>query len=142
MQEIWKPIVDFEGYEISNTGKVRSLSSTKWLRGKELSPLNHKYLRVSLSKNNIKYWKSVHRLVAITFIPNPHNLPEVNHIDGNKLNNHEWNLEWKSSKGNKKHAIDNNLYAQKDDHLRINTITLLHFFLFYLPLNLVLFLKN
>lgn len=117
MNEVWKAIPDYEGYyEVSNTGKVKSLGLTKWSKCKELSQFNHKYLRVALSKDKVKSWVSVHRLVAITFIPNPDNLPEVNHKDGNKLNNNDWNLEWKTSRGNKDHAIDNNLYTHGEAH--------------------------
>lgn len=55
----------------------------------------------------------IHRLVAIAFIPNPNNLPQVNHIDGNKLNNNLDNLEWVDNRTNTQHGYDNNLYHSK-----------------------------
>lgn len=70
------------------------------------------YVRVNTSywknKHLIKY-KRLHRLVAETFIPNPLNLPQVNHIDGNKLNNNVSNLEWCTNEYNMQHAVENNL---------------------------------
>lgn len=60
--------------------------------------------------NGKKKYLRIHRLVAIAFIPNPENLPQVNHIDGNKLNNNIGNLEWVDNKTNTKHGYDNGLY--------------------------------
>lgn len=108
MEEIWKPVVGFEGlYEVSSLGRVRSLDKivgypwgikkTARKRGKVLSPkiANTGYHEVVLighdgSRNN----KRMHRLVAEAFIPNPNNYPVINHIDENKLNNIISNLEW------------------------------------------------
>lgn len=59
----------------------------------------------------------VHRLVAIQYIPNPHNLPEVNHIDGNKLNNHKDNLEWVTRSENSKHAYQKGLRTANNGQL-------------------------
>lgn len=104
--EIWKPIKNYEGlYEVSNFGRVKSLS--KWLgnyyRNEKILKQEKEwcgYLRVALSKDSkVKHFK-VHRLVAETFIPNTDNLPQVNHKDENKLNNHVENLEWMSAKDN------------------------------------------
>jgi len=118
MQEVWKLIPDFEDYEVSNSGIVRSLSSSKGKWGKELTPLKHKYLRVCLKKNKKSHWKSIHRLVALVYVANPENLPEVNHKDGNKFNNWDWNLEWTTPRKNKNHAIENALYAHGESHGR------------------------
>ena len=100
MEEIWCPIKGYEGfYGVSDKGRVRSLKS-----GKEriLKPGSDKdgYLQVGLYKNGEKKMCKVHRLVAQTFIPNPDNLPQVNHKDEDKENNSVHNLEWCSSKYN------------------------------------------
>lgn len=104
MQEEWKDIVDFEGlYQVSNFGRVRSLdrvvkrgvSGSLLVRGQILKPqISKGYYYVRLC--NSGFWKSilVHRLVAQAFIPNTHDLPEINHKDENKLNNCSHNLEW------------------------------------------------
>jgi len=87
--EIWKEIPWYEWlYQVSNLGNVKSL---KFWKEKLLSSfINKKYLTVNLNRKQ----KAIHRLVAITFIPNPENKPQVNHIDWNKLNNCVDNLEW------------------------------------------------
>lgn len=100
--EIWKDIPDYEGlYQVSNLGRVLSLPRHKPtdkrethnnIRKQRLSP--NGYWRVNLSKNNKVKWHSVHRLVAMAFIPNPDNLPCVNHKDENSQNNVVGNLEW------------------------------------------------
>ena len=86
MVEIWKDIKGYEGlYQVSNIGRVRSLKRNN-TNGKILKQCINKdgYLRVDLSKNNIKSTKRVHRLVAETFIDNDKNLPVINHKDENK----------------------------------------------------------
>lgn len=67
------------------------------------------YVYVTLKANGKNRNVTVHRIVAEAFIPNPNDLPEVNHIDGNKSNNSVWNLEWCSKSQNLKHATDNHL---------------------------------
>lgn len=69
----------------------------------------HGYMSIMLKDGEIKKRVSVHRLVAIAFVPNPDNKPEVNHKDGNKLNNHKDNLEWSTRSENNKHALEYNL---------------------------------
>lgn len=98
MQEIWKPMFGFEEkYECSNFGNVRSIDSYGFIpnqygkihphtyKGKTLkqSISNNGYLRVNLHKNGHPKKILVHRYIALTFIPNPHNLPIVNHINRN-----------------------------------------------------------
>lgn len=97
MNKEWKPVVGYEGlYEISNNGEI--LSKT---RRKILKQNNSKgYNRVILSKDGKPQHFLVHRLVAIAFLPNPHNLPQINHKDENKLNNNVENLEWCDAKYN------------------------------------------
>lgn len=116
---IWKEIKGYEGiYEVSDTGLVRNLRSDNKNRtypGKILSPGKtvKGYPFVFLSVNGKSKNCMVHRLVAETFISNPDNLPEVNHIDGNKENNNVANLEWCTRKENLKHAVDTGLrYSQ------------------------------
>lgn len=100
----FKPVVGYENeYLIYEDGKVFSVRKNKFLVSKPNKTV--KYFQVSLWKNNKEKHFYIHRLVAIHFIPNPNDLPEVNHIDGNRQNNSVSNLEWVSSLGNKEHAI-------------------------------------
>lgn len=105
--EIWRPINGYEWlYEVSNLGRVNNLNSYNTGKEKILrTPIDKKwYPRVRLFNNS--KWKTikVHRLVALAFIPNPENKPQVNHIDWNKLNNNLDNLEWCTNKENQYHA--------------------------------------
>lgn len=118
-QEIWKDIEGWEGlYQISNQGKVKRLdrivirSGTRGnavILGKILNQNLHKggYLRLTLSKDQIERKKLVHRLVAVAFVENPLNLPEVNHKDHDPSNNNDWNLEWSSTRENNTHKFFN-----------------------------------
>ena len=104
--EEWRSIPGYEGlYEVSSYGRVKSLERYKSNNGgiqliKEriLKPNNTKkgYLTVQIRNKKFK----VHRLVALTFIPNPENLPQVNHKDEDKTNNNVDNLEWCDAKYN------------------------------------------
>ena len=92
--EFWKYVKNYEGlYEVSSTGKVRNIRNNKNNLIKTRFD-RAGYLRLGLSKDNIKSTHLVHRLVAEAFIPNPDNLPQVNHKDENKQNNCVDNLEW------------------------------------------------
>lgn len=118
---IYKDIIGYEGlYQISSVGYVKSLnriaksrSSNHWYTKAERI-LKHEvtkfgYARVQLVKDGVITRHLVHRLVAIAFIPNSDNKLEVNHIDGNKLNNHVSNLEWVTPSENRIHAINTGL---------------------------------
>lgn len=110
--EIWKPVEGYENmYEISNYGRVKSLSR-KALDGRVLKEsiikggyFGNGYQFVCLRKNGMNKNYLVHRLVAKAFVPNEHQYPNVNHIDGVKTNNHHSNLEWCTQSYNLRHAI-------------------------------------
>lgn len=91
--EVWKDVVSYEGlYKVSNIGRVKSLKGTEKIL--KTHQVRDGYLTVMLYKDKIPKRMSVHRLVAIAFIPNKNNYPFVNHKDENKKNNHVENLEW------------------------------------------------
>lgn len=91
--EIWKDVVGYEGlYQVSNMGRVKSIRFDKEKMLKTWYDKGYKY--VELCVNRHRYKTGVHRLVALAFIPNPLNKPEVNHKDRNRSNNHVENLEW------------------------------------------------
>lgn len=107
--EEWRDIKGYEGlYQVSNAGRVRSLDREvkgKFLKGKVLSCYSkHTYPVVALCNAEGKKCVRVHRIVAEAFLENYYNLPEVNHIDGNKNNNCVENLEWCTRTENVNHA--------------------------------------
>lgn len=105
-QEVWKQIENFENYEISTYGRVRKNYKNK--KVKYLKPMKtNGYLCVELWKNRKRKRIKIHRLVAIAFIPNTDNLPQVNHKDLNKENNNVENLEWISNRDNCLHYHQN-----------------------------------
>lgn len=124
LSEVWKDIPDFEGYyQVSNYGNVKSLdrvitnsSGRKSIyKGKKRKPSPCEYRMIVLSKlGKIKCLK-ISRLVAKLFVPNPNNHEVVNHIDGQKYNDHFANLEWCTYSHNTLHAFDNNLNKRKNN---------------------------
>ena len=96
---------EYYGYHVYDDGRIYSTVSQKWLK----PSIERGYAKCTLSVNKVAEKWSVHRLVATLFIPNPDSLPQVNHIDGNKLNNHYSNLEWCTAYHNNKHARDTKL---------------------------------
>ena len=118
MKETWKDVEGFENvYQISNLGRLKRLETI--IKSKYMGKYNrnvHKYEKIINVNKNERYYKytlkyknkkrvaTIHRLVAEAFIPNPNNLPQVNHIDGNKHNNNVENLEWCTQSQNIRHA--------------------------------------
>ena len=112
MQEIYKDVKGFEGYyQVSNLGNVKSLGAYNNRKEKLLAQENAKskktyYKRVKLRKKGDTTRYLVHRLVALHFLANPENKPQVNHTDNNTSNNCVSNLEWCTGAENMKHSRD------------------------------------
>ena len=114
MEEEWKDIPGHLGYQASTLGRIRSLPREVkykggWISNKngrilKPSPYRGGYLHLQLGRSSKN--RKVHRLVALTFLPNPDNLPEVNHKNFIKTDNSLGNLEWVSSKQNVRHCLD------------------------------------
>ena len=122
--EVWKDIENFSKYQVSNLGNIKS--KERYTKAKNSEIIHRKafllkgfvnkkgYKQVTLYDDNGKpKTMRVHKLVALTFIENENNLPQINHIDGNKLNNEVSNLEWISNYDNMQHAIKNGLIDQE-----------------------------
>jgi len=123
MKEKWKDIKLYEGlYQISSFGRVKSLNRItsnvdgifRELKEKILKQsISNEYYSITLNKLGIKKRFTVHRFVALAFIPNPENKEQVNHKDGNKLNNMKSNLEWNTKSENQLHAYAIGLQKRK-----------------------------
>lgn len=117
-----KDIKEFKDYTIDTEGNVYSKRKHKYLK----QTINkYGYCKVTLQKDKYKKMYSVHRLVAEAFIPNYNKLPQVNHIDGNKQNNHVANLEWCTAKHNMNEAVRTGLFdnckkIQKENAVKNN----------------------
>ncbi|AZA49777.1 hypothetical protein EG346_17025 [Chryseobacterium carnipullorum] len=122
MEEIWKDVQEFENnYQISNFGRLRSIARKI---NSSIQPCGYRinkpriilpqdngkgYQQYYVKFNNVRVMKYAHRLVAKYFLDNPYGKLEVNHIDGNKANNHVSNLEWNTLQENRDHAVNTNL---------------------------------
>lgn len=120
-----KVIPEFDRYLITQDGTVYSCVAGRGKKARnsgqpqrviKLIQDTTGYLVVCLTNGTIKRNRAIHRLLAQAWIPNPNNLPHVNHIDGNKLNNALDNLEWVSVLGNTTHAIDMGMTDPKTRH--------------------------
>lgn len=104
--EQWKPVVGFENhYIVSNLGRIKRTSFTRrsdvpYLKG-GIRSTGYKY--ITFTVGNKTYQRALHRIIGECFIPNPERRPQINHIDGNKLNNAIHNLEWVTARGNLLH---------------------------------------
>lgn len=120
MNEIWKPVVGYEGlYEVSNQGRVRSLDRSvihkdgqMFVKGRILKPgkYRNRYYNVNLWKKGKMTNKTVHRLVAEAFIPNPDNKPCIDHINAVKTDNRIENLRWVTYSENRLNPITNEIH--------------------------------
>ena len=109
-REIWKDVVGYDGlYQVSNLGNIRNTKKNKL---KKIFINEKGYCQTTLNKNGKLKQVRLHQLVAKAFIPNPNNYIEINHIDGNKLNNELSNLEWCSRKHNVIHAYKTGLISK------------------------------
>lgn len=134
MSEIFKPIDGLNGYYISNHGRVKADRVTVKF-GKQNKTYPERFLKSWKSKTGYNYIDIsvnceimrflLHRLVALYFIDNPEKKPHINHIDGNKNNNHYSNLEWCTASENLKHARDlglNNSIGSKNKMAKFTNI--------------------
>lgn len=134
MTEIWKDVKGFEGlYRVSNTGKVLSLprnGTNGSIRKQSIDKDGYK--QIILFKDNKKYYKRVHRLVAEAFIPNLKEKPEINHLNNNRKDNRVENLEWCTNKENLEYS-----HKQKRQRINAKPIKAIN-----KDLNLVLYFKS
>ena len=120
--EVWKDIKGYEGYQVSNEGRIRTHNKTTYTSKHGIRHWQNRVLSQKTAKDKamrVELWKDgksktvlVHRIVALTFLGEP---PEpnmtVNHIDGNRKNNHVENLEWLSLADNIRHGFRTGLYS-------------------------------
>ena len=119
---MWK-VIDFaSNYEVSDKGQVRNRTTGKILKGREYKS---GYLQVSIKINETGKFQNryIHRLVAQFFINNPEQKKEINHKDGNKLNNLKENLEWVTSSENqlhRQHVLNKKIMSSNSQKIKLN----------------------
>lgn len=137
-QEVWKDIIGFKGYyQISNLGRLKSLKrsilrndgSYMNLRERILKPKIDKYgyITYSLTKGNLSKHLTAHRLVAYAFLNKVEGASQINHIDGNKMNNKPENIEWCNSCHNNREAVRLGLRGGKPYKVRVDSRPILQF---------------
>jgi hypothetical protein len=129
----WRKIQNYEGYEVSDTGAVRSIDRyvdmpngrSRFAKGRLLKTriTKHGYVDVRLCKNNKHKTFLMHRLVGEAYLPNPENLPQINHLSGIKQDNSVANLQWVDGSANILHAYKNGLNSNcGSSHVRAVTV--------------------
>ena len=107
MNETWKQIPGYH-YSVSSIGRVRNDLTDK-IKAPRVD--KYGYARVDIYKDGKPYREKIHRLVSNAFIPNPEHKPQVNHINGNKLDNSIGNLEWTTASENMQHCVKTGLFT-------------------------------
>jgi len=126
IQEVWKDIPNYEGYQVSNKGSIRSFKRSAYTN---LAPkvlkliINDRYIYVGAQINKKRRKLSVHRAVAMAFIANPFNKPFVNHINGIKHDNRVENLEWVTHLENMAHAVNAGLIKFRGEKQNFSKLT-------------------
>lgn len=124
--ELFRIIEEFPNYQISNLGNIKNKRGELLVIGKRIS--NSGYIQVRLYKNGKYYYRYIHRLMAIAFLPNPNNYRTVNHINGNKMDNRIANFEWASDEMQQRHAFLSSLKTSSNSFTREQLFKIYHLF--------------